>query len=169
VAAQAAAFLLAVTEGTRSKRNRYFGYYSSFLKWLKLDHDPFLDNLDPFSRTRIIGAFADAYRLGRFSPTAGTNPRASGTCRDAVDAVAEAYWSHGRCSPCHDSSGKFSKFLSDQLRKGYKNSEPSAGPSKALTLSILRELARNDDGPLNRATHQLARGPSFSPCAHVST
>jgi hypothetical protein len=142
------------------KRNRYFGYYSSFLKWLKLDQNPFLDDLDPFSRTRIIGAFADAYWLGRFSPTAGTNPRASGTCRDAVDAVAEAYRSNGRCSPCHNSSGKFSKFLLGQL-KGYKNSDPSARPPKALTLSILRELARNDDGPLNRATHQLARGAFF--------
>jgi hypothetical protein len=74
--------------------------------------------------------------------------------------VAEAYRSNRRCSPCHDSSGKFSRFLSDQL-KGYKNSDPSARPPKALTPSILRELARNDDGPLNRATHQLARGAFF--------
>ncbi len=37
-----------------------------FLKWLELDHDPFLDNLDPFNRTPVIGAFADAYWLGRF-------------------------------------------------------------------------------------------------------
>jgi hypothetical protein len=159
VAAQAVAFL-AVTKGTHSKRNRYFGYYSTFLEWLELDHDPFLDNLDPFSRTRVIGAFADAYRFGRFSPTAGTDPQASGTCRDAVDAVAEAYQSNRRCSSCHDSSGKFSKFLSDQL-KGYKNSDPSARPPKALTPSILQELAGNDDGPLNRATHQLARGAFF--------
>jgi hypothetical protein len=159
VAAQAAAFH-AVTEGTHSKRNRYFGYYSRFLEWLELDHDPFLDTLEPFSRTRVIGAFADAYRLGRFSPAAVSDPRASGTCRDAVDAVAEAYRSNRRCSPCHDSSGKFSKFLSDQL-KGYKNHDPSARPQKALTPSILRELSRNDDGALNRATHQLARGAFF--------
>jgi hypothetical protein len=45
--------------------------------------------------------------------------------------------------------------------KGYKNHDPSARPQKALTPSILRELSRNDDGPLNRATHQLARGAFF--------
>jgi hypothetical protein len=71
-----------------------------------------------------------------------------------------AYQSNRRCSPCHDSSGKFSKSLSDQL-KGYKNSDPSARPSKALTPSILWELARNDAGPPNRATHQLAQGAFF--------
>jgi hypothetical protein len=74
--------------------------------------------------------------------------------------VAEAYRANQRCSPCHDSSGKFSKFLSDQL-KGYKNSDPSARPQKALTPSLLRELSRNNDGPLNQATHQLARGAFF--------
>jgi hypothetical protein len=159
VAAQAASFL-AVTEGTHSKRNRYFTYYSTFLEWLELDHDPFLDTLEPFSRVRVIGAFADAYRHGRFSVTQRADPRASGTCRDAIDAVAEAYRANRRCSPCHDATGKFSKFLSDQL-KGYKNNDPSAKPQKALTPSILRELSRNDDGELNRATHQLARGAFF--------
>jgi hypothetical protein len=159
VAAQAAAFL-AVTEGTHSKRNRHFRNYSTFLEWIELDHDPFLDTLDPFSRTHIVGAFTNAYWLGRFSTTSNTDTRASGTCRDAIDAVAEAYRSNRRCSPCHDSSGKFSKFLLDQL-KGYKNDDPSACPQKALTPSILRELSQNDDGPVNRATHQLARGAFF--------
>ncbi len=159
MAAQAAAFL-AVTQGTHSKRNRYFGYYSRFLEWIELDHDPFLDNLDPFSQTRVIGAFANAYRLGRFSPASGADPRASGTCRDAIDAVAEAYRANRRSSPCHDATGKFSKLLSDQL-KGYKNSDPSARPQKALTPSILRELCRNNDGELNQATHQLTRGAFF--------
>jgi hypothetical protein len=58
VAAQAAAFLT-VTVGTHSKN-------STFLEWLELDHYPFLDNLNLFSHTHVIGAFADAYRLGRF-------------------------------------------------------------------------------------------------------
>jgi hypothetical protein len=157
VAVQAAAFL-AVTEGTHSKPN--FRNYSTFLEWIELDHDPFLDTLNPFSRTHIVGAFTNAYRLRRFSTTLNTDTRASGTCRDAIDAVAEAYRSNRRCSPCHDSSGKFSKFLSDQL-KGYKNDDPSACPQKALTPSILGELSRNNDSPLNRATHQLARGAFF--------
>ncbi len=159
MAAQAAAFH-AVNKGTHLKRNRYFRYYFTLLEWLELDHDPFLDNLDPFNRTVVIGAFADAYRLGRFSPSAVSDPRASGTCRDAIDAVAEAYRSNQRCSPCHDSSGKFSKFLSDQL-KGNKNDDRSACPHKALSPSILWELSCKDDGPFNRATHQLARGAFF--------
>jgi hypothetical protein len=159
VAAQAAAFL-AVTEGTHSKQNWHFHNYSTFLEWIELDHGPFLGNLDPFSRTGIIGAFTNAYRLGRFSTTANIDTRASGTCRDAINAVAEAYRSNRRCSPCHGSSGNFSKFLSDQL-KGYKNDDSSACPQKALTPSILRELCQNDDGSLNRATHQLARGAFF--------
>jgi hypothetical protein len=87
VAAQAAAFL-AVTKGTHSKRNWYFWYYSTFLKWLKLDHDPsFLDTLSPFSGICVIGTFADAYWFRRFFPSTGTDPRGSGTCRDNVDAV----------------------------------------------------------------------------------
>jgi hypothetical protein len=60
VAAQASAFL-AVTKGTHEKCNWYFGYYLTFLQWLELGHHPFLDTLDPFSRVRVIGAFADGY------------------------------------------------------------------------------------------------------------
>jgi hypothetical protein len=98
VAAQAAAFL-AVTEGTHSKRNRHFRDYSTFLELIELEHDPFLNTLNPFSHTRIIGAFTNAYWLGRFSTTPNTDPQASGTCHDAIDAVAEAYRSNRRYSP----------------------------------------------------------------------
>jgi hypothetical protein len=159
VAAQAAAFLAVTKEGTHAKRNWNFSNYSTFLEWIELNHDPFLNTLDPFSRTRIIGAFTNAYRLGRCSTTTlNTDPKASGTCRNAIDAVAEAYRSNRRCSPCHDSSGKVSKFIADQL-KGFKNDDPSTCPQKALTPNILWELLHNDDGPLNPATtHQLTRG-----------
>jgi hypothetical protein len=71
----------------------------------------------------------------------------AGTCCDAINR-------------CHDSSGKFSKFLSDQL-KGYKNQDPSTWPQKILTPSVLQELCHNKDGPLNRATQKLAGRVSF--------
>jgi hypothetical protein len=77
--------------------------------------------------------------------------------------VAEAYLSNWRCSPCHNASSKFSKFLSVQL-KGHRNNDPSTRPQKAFMPSILRELSKNDNGPLNplnRATHQLAQGAFF--------
>ena len=159
MAAQAAS-LLAVTQGTHQKRSRYFGYYCKFLEWVELPDDPFLTTLLPHERTRLIGAFAHAYRLGRFSTAESPDPRASGTVRDAIDAVAEAYRNNGHPSPIHDRNGNFEKVLSAQL-KGYKNCDPSVRPQKALAPSLLKEMCKDKNNPLDLANHQLCRGAFF--------
>ena len=95
----------AVTIATTSKQAAHWRNYLSFLGDVELDGDPFLTALQAWQRQRIIGAFASAYRDGRFSPKhdPSSGPAVmSGSVRAAIDAVAAAFWANNCVSPAHD-------------------------------------------------------------------
>ena len=86
------------TPGTNAKLDRAELRWKQFLTKIELDHDEFLDNLNPQDRVRILGAFAQAIREREFS-TSGPNDLASGTCEEAVDKVVEAFRANSQRDP----------------------------------------------------------------------
>lgn len=149
-----------VAVGTHEKRNRCFGYYQQYLRIIELEYDPFLTGFTDIQRVRLICAFLDAYRSGRFTPSAGTDPRKASTCRDALDSVVEAYRANGYADPSCDSTGKLNRLLSAQL-KGYKNLDPGEQPQKASTPSLIREACKTESNHFDLASSQLIRGAFF--------
>ena len=153
----------AVTAGTTAKQAAHWRHYLEYLADLELADDPFLHGLDDWARERVVGAFANAYRTGRFSrnhdPAKGPAV-VSDTVRAAIDAVAATYRVNHHRSPCHDAAGRLAYVLQRQL-KGYKNADPSPTPQKALPPSIYREMAAINGTEADVATHQLLRGALF--------
>jgi hypothetical protein len=137
MAAQAATFL-AVTEDTLMKQNWHLAYYYRFLEWLELNHDPFLDTLDP-SCTYVI-------RESSLTPTNLEDfPLLCALIHEYQELVvmASTLWLRqtgltGVAAPATTPVPNSQKTLLEQL-KGSKNNEPSACPQKALTPSILWE------------------------------
>jgi hypothetical protein len=67
LAAQAAQ-IDAVTVATNKKQDRHWSNFVTFLRDIELSDDPFLTGLEPWVQNRVLGAFAAAYRDGRFNP-----------------------------------------------------------------------------------------------------
>ena len=150
----------AVTEGTHQKRSRLWRWYLEFLMWIELAHNPFLDGIPPHHQRRIIRAYLNAYRVGRFSSTLDPGTRTLGTVRDALDAVVETFRANQRESPAHDRTGGLD-FLFQRLFKGYKNDDPSVKPQKALTPSLIRKMSNLCQSNLDTACTQLVTGAFF--------
>jgi hypothetical protein len=154
----------AVTIATTSKQAAHWRNYLSFLGDVELDGDPFLTALQAWQRQRIIGAFASAYRDGRFSPKhdPSSGPAVmSGSVRAAIDAVAAAFRANNCVSPAHDPiTARLAYVLQRQL-KGYTNQDPAEKPQKALTPRVIRALTAINSTSLDEAVNQLVRGAFF--------
>ena len=128
------------TPGTNVKLDRAWLRWKQFLTKIELDHDEFLDDLNPQDRVRILGAFAQAIREREFS-TSGPNDLASGTCEEAMDKVAEAFRTNSRRNPRYGDSGTSIKDDNLKLRFcGYANADPPTKQQKCLTPSFYRHL-----------------------------
>jgi hypothetical protein len=131
---------------------------------IELHNDVFLEGFDDWTKARIIGAFAAAYRNLRFRPAHHKNrkPPMAGSCRAAIDAVGETYRSFGHSPPASDGNkqGGLHFFLRRQL-KGYGNLDPATKGQKAITPGILRALTKFNDCEEAITTHQLYRGAFF--------
>jgi hypothetical protein len=126
----------------------------------ELNHDPFLDSFNEFERARILCAFVDAYRSGRLTPAAGSDPRTAGTCQDALASVVSAYRFNLRANPTKDIAGIVDEFFRKQI-KGYHNLDPAPQGQKACTPSILRKIIETEESPLDLAVSQLLTGAFF--------
>jgi hypothetical protein len=132
-----------------------------FLRDIELDDDPFLSDLQAWQQHRIIGAFASAYRDGRFSPKhdPSKGPAViSKTVRAAIDAVAATFRDNYCVSPAHDVVTTKLAFVLRRQLKGYTNQDPAERPQKALTPRILRELTAINSTTLDVAINELTRG-----------
>jgi hypothetical protein len=157
LAAQAAQ-VDAITIPTIKKQTLHWRNYLAFLHDIELAADPFL------TQHRIMGAFAAAYRAGRFSPK--HNPAhgaavGSKTVRAAIDAVAATFRANYHSSPIHDPITTRLVFLLQRQLKGYTNQDPAEKPQKALTPRILRALSTLQHTTLDAAISQLTVGAFF--------
>ena len=130
---------------------------------IKLNGDPFLSGFSWGEQHHIISAFTSAIRANDvqdYKGASSTSPPVSDTVRATIDAVAQTYRAHNCPSPIHDDEGKLAFLLQHQL-KGYKNTDASCKPQKALMPKILHFLHHNTLTKINRACGELADGAFF--------
>jgi hypothetical protein len=154
----------AVTIATTKKQTSHWRNYIAFLHDIELDANPFLSDLELWAQHRVIGAFAAAYRNGRFNPkhdpSAGPAVGAK-SIRAALDAVAATFRANGHPSPIHDPVTFRLAFILQRQLKGYTNTDPGEKPQKAITPRILRELITIRHTTLDEAVSQLTIGAFF--------
>jgi hypothetical protein len=116
-------------------------------------------------RTRLLGAFASAVRTARFSGPAYCQ-LAAGTVSDSVNHVAASFVEAGFPDPRQSEAGAPSRFLLRQY-KSYRNLDKNLKQQKAITASVLLNMHAHAQLPFStpaeKATSDLAIGPSFSP------
>ena len=88
---------------TNAKLDRWWTRWLSFLTCIELHNDEFLDDIDATDSVRLLGAFAQSVRNAEFS-RASTKVLAAGSCREAMDKVAEVFGSNRRSDPRHGHS-----------------------------------------------------------------
>ena len=160
IAAQAGA----VTNNIHKKRDGHWRKWENFLTTIELADDPFLQRFDPHYQTRLLCCFASAIRENgpelQSLPGPARAAVQEGSVRAALDALASTYRANELPSPIHDTAGRLNYLLGRQL-KGFKNSEPSPTPQKAVFPSVIRAIASATDTPLDRVIGQLVVGAFF--------
>jgi len=152
----------AVTRKTHKDQDRAWGRWITYTESIGLGHDPFLDDFTRPQRIRLMGAFAMAYREGRFSGPAHET-LAEGTIRGAISYVASTFRDNDRTNPTLDYDGKLGRLLSRQFR-AFRNKDPPLKQQKALPSIVLDELAKLQVTETQKATAQLAVGAFFYAC-----
>ena len=147
------------TGSTQDERARAWRRWNSFLTTMEIQDDPFLTKFEPWTRTLLICAFAQAMREATFSK-GNVNSLAEGTIRTTIDYVAQTFRADNRPDPKVDDGGRLSCILQQQY-KGYKNLDGNTKQQKALPLIVLRELAKNKSTVENLALAQLVIGAFF--------
>jgi hypothetical protein len=110
----------------------------------------------------MFGAFAMAVREGRFTRDC-SEPLVEGTVRGAISHVVQAFWESGQQNPTKDSDNMLSILLSQQFR-AYGNEDPKQEQQKALSFSVLDELAKRQVKELDKAIAQLTISEAFFAC-----
>ena len=150
----------ATTGQTQDERDRSWRRWCLFLNEIGIHDDSYLESFDqPWPRTLLISAFAQAMREASYSPSRYTS-LAEGTIRSAVDHVAQAFRANNRPDPRQDDGGRLSYVLQQQYR-GYKNQDTNVVQQKALPLSVLRKLHSKRSTIENIAIAQLCIGAIF--------
>jgi hypothetical protein len=90
----------------------------------------------------------------------------------ALDAVVSTYRANKLPSPIHDNASRTPPLdAAKQLEKGFKNSDPSPIPQKAVSPTVIHAITSATDTLLDRAIGQLIVGTFFiamSPCKYSS-
>ena len=152
-----------VTGSTTAKQARYWHYWETFLHVIKLNGDPFLSGFSRGEQHRIISAFTTAVRANDvqdYKGASSTSPPVSDMVHATINAVAQTYRAHNCPSPIHDDEGKLAFLLQCQL-KGYKNTDASCKPQKALMPKILCFLCCNTLTEIDQACGKLVDGAFF--------
>jgi hypothetical protein len=90
--------LSGVTDNTNDKQTRAWTRWNSYLASIGIDGDPFLCNLSPPERVRIISAFTQAIRDAHYSPTRFSVITA-GVVKATISDVAATFRTHDRPDP----------------------------------------------------------------------
>eukprot|EP00956_Cyclotella_meneghiniana_P034348 scaffold103894_cov40-Cyclotella_meneghiniana.AAC.3 len=149
----------AVTRGTHEDQDRAWKRFCQYTKSIGIHDDTYLDNFDRYQRIRIMCAFAQAMREGRFSgPSYET--LVESTIRNAVSYVAATFRDNDRRNPTLDEDGELARLLSRQFR-AYRNKDPPVKQQKAIPTIVIKELTRLQQTELQKAVAQLAVGAFF--------
>jgi len=128
----------AVVQGTTQKQIRAWRRFNQYLTSIGIGNDPYLESFDHGQRHKILCAFAQSIREGRFGSQPPKLLKAK-SVRATLDCVAQAYKLADRADPRLDHDGKFAFLLQRQLR-GYKSTDPGQKPQVAITGSVLMKF-----------------------------
>jgi hypothetical protein len=160
IEAQAGAF----ARNTHQKRDVHWRKWENFLATIELTDDPFLQRFDTHYQTRLLCCFASAIRENgpelQSLPGPARDAVQEGSVRAALDALASTYWANELPSLIHDTARRLNYLLGCQL-KGFKNSDSSPTPQKAISPQVISAIAMATDTLLDRAIGQLVVGASF--------
>jgi hypothetical protein len=151
IAAQAA-HKTAVTGKTHKEQARSWKQWTTFCSWIGLN-DPFLDDSTCHTRIKLLGAFAMAMREACFSRP--THIRlAKGSISGAFSHVYQTFRKHGRPNPSLDDNGKTGFLLQQELR-AFKKADPAEKHQKAIPMSVISALTKQQLSELDQAIVQL--------------
>jgi len=129
----------AVVKATNEKQALTWNRFEHYLQSIGI-HDPFLSSFTREQQHKILGAFCQAIREGRFN-SRQNQPCKSESVRAALDNVAQTYRLANKPDPRLNTDGKLAFILQCQLR-GYQNIGPPSNQQVAITGSIIREFYR---------------------------
>jgi hypothetical protein len=128
----------AVVKGTAAKQIRARDRYKQYLVSIGLFDDWYLENFSRGGRNKILSAFAQSIREGRFGARYLKHVK-SNSVRTALDGAAQAYKLANRPDLRLDEDGKLAFILQCQLR-GYSVVDEPETPQVAITASILQKF-----------------------------
>jgi len=149
----------AVVKGTIEKQLHAWKRFQGYLQTIGISADPFLDGFDRGQRHKILSAFGQYIREGRFSTKPSKLLKAD-SVKATLDCVAQAFKLAVRPDPRLDADGKLAFVLQQQLR-GYRSTNPGEVPQVALTGSILRKFYKLAVSQFDKALCQLFIGAFF--------
>jgi len=149
----------AVVQGTTQKQIRAWRRFNQYLTSIGIGNDPYLESFDHGQRHKILCAFAQSIREGRFGSQPPKLLKAK-SVRATLDCVAQAYKLADRADPRLDHDGKLAFPLQRQLR-GYKSTDPGQKPQVAITGSVLRKFYQLAISDFDKALCTLFMGAVF--------
>jgi hypothetical protein len=149
----------AVVKGTNAKQIRAWSRFKQYLCSIGIPDDSYLDSFNRQQKHKILSAFAQAVREGRFSANS-TKLLKGESVRATLDCVAQTFKLADRPDPRLDADGRLRFILQRQFR-GYKSSDPGEVPQVAITGSVLRKFHELSISPIDKALCELFIGAFF--------
>jgi len=148
-----------VVKGIAAKQIRARDRYKQYLVSIGLFDDWYLENFSRGGRNKILSAFAQSIREGRFGARYLKQVK-SNSVRTALDGVAQAYKLADRPDLRLDEDGKLAFILQCQLR-GYSVVDEPETPQVAIMASILQKFYSMPISPMDKALCELFIGAFF--------
>ncbi len=150
IAAQAARET-AVTGKSHKDQARLWKRWSTYCSWIRL-LDPLLNNSSCHTRIKLLGAFAKAMQEACFSQSSHVR-LAHGSISSAISHACQTFHKHRRLNPSLDNGSKPGFLLQREL-KAFKKGDPKEKHQKAIPMSVISALAKQQISKLDQAIVQ---------------
>jgi hypothetical protein len=142
----------AVQQKIHKDQSWLWNRWKEYCGWIGLSN-PFLDDIPHPSRIRLVGAFAMARRKARFSGPS-YDQLAHGSVTSAISHVCQTFSEHGGPNPSLVDDGK-PGFLLQQKLRSFKKTDLAKKHQKAIPMSVVSTMGKQQLSELDRAIVQL--------------
>ncbi len=144
----------AVERGTHKKQDWAWRWWKEYILSIGIKYNLFLKNFSREHRHIIIGAFAMAVREARFS-RASHEQLAAGIVMDTMQYACATFQENGYQNPSINDDQQPAFILQQEFRS-FKNTDPEEKHQKAIPMSVISKLIRQDSTEIEQATGELA-------------
>jgi hypothetical protein len=141
-----------VQQKTHKDQAQSWDRWTTYCGWIGLA-DTLLTNFLRFAKIKLLGAFAVAMRKAQFSGPS-YDRLAHGSVASSISHVCQTFREHGRPNPSLNDDGKPGFLLQRELRS-FKKANPAEKHQKAIPMSIISTLAKQQISELDRSIVQL--------------